>query len=373
MPEDWMNDAVGPEARPRPGFEDALTGELQRNWRTNRRPWRTMAWAAAAVLLVAGVVVVSTQSGNDKLQPSAPTAAPLITPDSSTTSTTVPATEAPTSPPPTTVFDPSAEYPNIVVDESTPVFDRTLLWSTTEPGGSSGWSASVTRSGRVYVAKWDNPATAAVYEVVGTDLVETGLTVSGRLLSGPDERLYVGDAQVLTAYERGAGSEWTPTVIPCEGEGMPHVAPTAVTCGSNSIPVAPPADIATVSMAVTPSGSDSLIVSIDAAVTGAPLARWNPQFELHNASFGDCMDDACLTSYPFGRTGLVWHPDIVSSDLHSLLVALRPHTDPLVGWADCGNARCYIFGVAGAFAYGMATAPDGSTSIYEFHITDAAP
>lgn len=59
MPDRWIDQHVGEESRPRPGFEDALAGDLHREWTgAARRAWLRMGLAAAAVVaLVVGSVL----------------------------------------------------------------------------------------------------------------------------------------------------------------------------------------------------------------------------------------------------------------------------------------------------------------------------
>ena len=69
MPEQWIDELVGDEARPRPGFEDRLARELQREWRRGRTPWRVVAWVTAAAALVLGVVLVLTRDDDHSVVP----------------------------------------------------------------------------------------------------------------------------------------------------------------------------------------------------------------------------------------------------------------------------------------------------------------
>lgn len=103
MPEQWMYDVMGDEARPRPGYEDELANELQREWRGSRTPWRAIAWSAAAAALLIGVVAVVAQDDNKQIAPAdtVPTVAttqpqPTVTPAPTTTPDTTATTDATT-------------------------------------------------------------------------------------------------------------------------------------------------------------------------------------------------------------------------------------------------------------------------------------
>jgi hypothetical protein len=81
MPEQWIDDLVGDEARPRPGFEDQLGRTLQREWRGGRSLRRVAAWVTAAAALVLGAVVVLARDENSSVVPADVSAA--STPSSS--------------------------------------------------------------------------------------------------------------------------------------------------------------------------------------------------------------------------------------------------------------------------------------------------
>jgi hypothetical protein len=108
MPEQWMYDVLGDEARARPGFEDDLARGLQRGWRRGRAPWRPLAWAAAAAaaVFVVGVAVLATD-GNKQIAPA---------------DTTLPATVTTATPP-----DPSAVAPYVAIGDSVMVGAEQLL------------------------------------------------------------------------------------------------------------------------------------------------------------------------------------------------------------------------------------------------------
>lgn len=98
MPERWINEVVGDEARPRPGFENELARGLQSEWRRGHTPWRAIGWVAAAAILLIGTVAVLTRSDDKKVVPAdttvaaattvAPTAPPSTVPDTTTEPTT---------------------------------------------------------------------------------------------------------------------------------------------------------------------------------------------------------------------------------------------------------------------------------------------
>ncbi len=108
MPEQWIDDVVGDETRPRPGFEDQLAGELRREWRGGRNSWRVAAWGVAAAAIVVGAVVVLSRDDDDGSVVPADTTVPA-TVDSSAPSSSAPDTTPPTSTTsaPTTTVDPS--------------------------------------------------------------------------------------------------------------------------------------------------------------------------------------------------------------------------------------------------------------------------
>ena len=114
MPEQWMYDVMGDEARPRPGFEDQLARELHHEWRNRRTLWRAIAWGAAAAALLIGVVAVVAKDDTKQIAPAdttvpvsalpSTTAATETTMDAATATTATPTTTAPstTVEPPTT-------------------------------------------------------------------------------------------------------------------------------------------------------------------------------------------------------------------------------------------------------------------------------
>lgn len=81
MPDRWIDQHVGDESRPRPGFEDALASDLHREWTgATRRAWLRMGLAAAAVIaLIAGSVVWFGRSDDRVITvDSTPTTAPAV-------------------------------------------------------------------------------------------------------------------------------------------------------------------------------------------------------------------------------------------------------------------------------------------------------
>lgn len=100
MPSNWMDDHVGDEGAPRPGFEDELAGALRREWRGAAHPrWRLALWGAAAAALLVGVIVVATRDGDRTVTP-----VDTTTPDTAVTETTIAAS--------TTVTDPDTSPPD---------------------------------------------------------------------------------------------------------------------------------------------------------------------------------------------------------------------------------------------------------------------
>ena len=70
MPSEWMDQHMGAEGEPRPGFEDALANDLRREWRGGANPrWRIALWGAAAAALLVGVIVVATRDGDRTVTP----------------------------------------------------------------------------------------------------------------------------------------------------------------------------------------------------------------------------------------------------------------------------------------------------------------
>jgi hypothetical protein len=81
MPDRWIDQHVGDESRPRPGFEDALAGDLHREWTgAARRAWLRMGLAAAAVVaLTVGSVLWFGRSDDHVITvDTTPTTAPVI-------------------------------------------------------------------------------------------------------------------------------------------------------------------------------------------------------------------------------------------------------------------------------------------------------
>ncbi len=106
MPEQWIDDVMGDEARPRPGFEDQLARDLHREWRGGRTPWRAVAWVAAAAVLVVGAVAVLTRDDDGRVVPADTTVPATV--DSAAPSSTAPDTTSPRSTTtPSTTVDPS--------------------------------------------------------------------------------------------------------------------------------------------------------------------------------------------------------------------------------------------------------------------------
>lgn len=122
MPEQWMYDVMGDEARPRPGFEDQLARELHHEWRNRRTLWRPVAWGAAAAALLIGVVAVVAKDDTKQIAP-ADTTVPVSALPSTTaaTETTMEATTATTATPTTTAPSTTVEPPTTGV--------RLYLWS----------------------------------------------------------------------------------------------------------------------------------------------------------------------------------------------------------------------------------------------------
>ena len=85
MPSNWMDDHIGDEGTPRPGFENELAGALQREWRGVAHPrWRLALWGAAAAALLVGTIVVATRDGDRTVTP-----VDTTTPDSAVTEPSV--------------------------------------------------------------------------------------------------------------------------------------------------------------------------------------------------------------------------------------------------------------------------------------------
>lgn len=89
MPEQWIDDVVGDETRPRTGFEDQLARDLHREWRGGRNPWRALAWTAAALALVVGTVAVLTRDDDGRVVPADSTVPQTV--DSTAPASTSPA------------------------------------------------------------------------------------------------------------------------------------------------------------------------------------------------------------------------------------------------------------------------------------------
>lgn len=110
MPEQWMYDVLGDEARPRPGFEDQLARELHHEWSGRRTPWRAIAWGAAAAALLIGVVAVVAKDDTKQIAPADTTvpvsAVPSTTAATETTEATTATTATPTTTAPSTTVEP---------------------------------------------------------------------------------------------------------------------------------------------------------------------------------------------------------------------------------------------------------------------------
>lgn len=109
MPSNWMDDHVGDEGTPRPGFEDQLATELRREWRGAANPrWRLALWGAAAAALLVGVIVVATRDGDRTVTP-VDTTVPTTDVTSSIVDTVVDVTETSTRDTPETLPDPDPD------------------------------------------------------------------------------------------------------------------------------------------------------------------------------------------------------------------------------------------------------------------------
>lgn len=109
MPSNWMDDHVGDEGTPRPGFERELAADLQREWRGVAHPrWRLALWGAAAAALLVGVIVVATRDGDRTVTPVDSTV--TTSPETTTVEETT-VTDPETSPPdtPETLPDPDPD------------------------------------------------------------------------------------------------------------------------------------------------------------------------------------------------------------------------------------------------------------------------
>lgn len=107
MPSNWMDDQVGDEGTPRPGFEDELAGALQREWRGVAHPrWRLALWGAAAAALLVGVIVVATRDGDRTVTPVDTTAPDTSVTEPTVDETAVSVTETSTRDTPETLPDP---------------------------------------------------------------------------------------------------------------------------------------------------------------------------------------------------------------------------------------------------------------------------
>jgi hypothetical protein len=109
MPSNWIDDHVGDEGTPRPGFEDELAAELRREWRGAANPrWRLALWGAAAAPLLVGVIVVATRDGDRTVTP-VDTTVPATDVTSSIDDTVVEITEPSTRDTPETLPDPDPD------------------------------------------------------------------------------------------------------------------------------------------------------------------------------------------------------------------------------------------------------------------------
>jgi len=109
MPSNWIDEHVGDEGTPRPGFEDELAAELRREWRGVANPrWRLALWGAAAAALLVGVIVVATRDGDRTVTP-VDTTVPATDVTSSIDDTVVDITEPSTRDTPETLPDPDPD------------------------------------------------------------------------------------------------------------------------------------------------------------------------------------------------------------------------------------------------------------------------
>lgn len=358
MPEQWMHDVMGDEATPRPGFEDRLAKELHREWHGDaRRRWTTLVGAAAAVAAVVAAVVVF--SGGDRPG--------TVTPATSTEATVD--TSPDTSPDTTTgdtsvVTDPPASVKTVRVDESTPVLKPTLVWSAGESGPVGlGWSAAVTPSGRLFVVPVSVTTPQPVLEILADGSAEPiGVSVTGYLRSGPDERIYAIDAaggrlEAITEVEPGVWGTAGTSTIDGGTDCRYVISPDEVRCGPLAVPVGP---MAGPSVEIQP--SFDVIVRTTQDGRFDQTFHWKMQLELGGgASLGDCTDDQCLTNRPFGDDGVLWSPVLetarttgdsgdVAASLQ-LLSVMQPIGQPTVAWAQLSGQPAGVVGVVGNDVY----------------------
>jgi hypothetical protein len=104
-----MDQHMGAEGEPRPGFEDALANDLRREWRGGANPrWRIALWGAAAAALLVGVIAVATRDGDRTVTPVDTTTPDTALPDTSDVEeTTATAPETSTVDTPETLPDPN--------------------------------------------------------------------------------------------------------------------------------------------------------------------------------------------------------------------------------------------------------------------------
>ncbi|MEZ5272501.1 MAG: hypothetical protein R2694_09365 [Ilumatobacteraceae bacterium] len=98
MPEIRMDELLGPEASPRPGFEDELAARLHRGWHRAERPrrrWLQVGMAVAAVATATALVVVLT--GRDGPKTVTVDTSPVTSPATTVAETVTTAAQPPTS------------------------------------------------------------------------------------------------------------------------------------------------------------------------------------------------------------------------------------------------------------------------------------
>ncbi len=122
MPEIHMDELLGPDGAPRPGFEDELASRLHRGWRAEehgfagpRRRWLQVGMTVAAVAATTMLVVVLTGDDGDK-RITEDTSPSTSVADTMVPSTTTAETVAPTTVAPTTVLEPTSDAQQIVLD-----------------------------------------------------------------------------------------------------------------------------------------------------------------------------------------------------------------------------------------------------------------
>lgn len=353
MPEQWMHDVMGDEAVARPGFEDRLAKELHREWHgESRRRWATLVGAAAAVAaVVAAVVVFSDGDQQGTVTPATSTDATVDTsPDTTTDDTSV-------------VTDPPTSVQAITVDASTPVLKPTLVWSAGEsaPGGM-GWSAAVTPSGRLFVVPVSLTTPQPVLEIVDGAARPIGVSITGYLHSGPDERLYAVDAaggrlEAIAEAEPGVwGTAGTSTIDGGAGDCRVVISPDEVRCGPLAVPVDP-----MVGPSVEISPDLDVVVRTTSGGRFDQTFRWTMQLDLRDGlSIGDCTDDQCLVNRPFGDDGVLWAPSLDGDHPGGLLAVMRPNARPVVAWAGTSGQYAGVVGVSGNDVYVLSLVGTGA-------------